>query len=164
MTWLLTHPITYQPLSSIRSCSGFLGLLHVRPGPHILWSEGPSPDVSWNPAVHDPTRKPHWHDLRSANKDSLSLWLLVFSWALSHDPVWFVITVSPSLRSLWQQQQWHHRRLHHQQRDHRELGSTFCSVLECGCLCSEHTQHLHQHRQWYQLIYEWAWKIFKICV
>lgn len=53
-----------QPLPPIRSCSGFLGVLHVCPGPHILWPESPSPDVSGNPAVHNPTYKPQQRDLR----------------------------------------------------------------------------------------------------
>lgn len=62
---LVSKPlITYPPLSLVRSCSGFLAVLHVRPGRHILWYEDPSPDVSWNPAVHHPAQRPHWHNLR----------------------------------------------------------------------------------------------------
>lgn len=52
----------------LRSCSGFLGVLHVCAGPHITWSEDPSPAVATNPAVSDPADEPHWPDLRSASQ------------------------------------------------------------------------------------------------
>lgn len=37
-----THLTTFV----IRTCSGFLGVLHVRPGPHILWATGRSSSVA----------------------------------------------------------------------------------------------------------------------
>lgn len=58
--FLKAHQTTFV----FRTCSGFLGVLHVRPGPHILWSTGQSSSVSWNPAIHNPACKPHRPDLR----------------------------------------------------------------------------------------------------